>query len=297
MIYSIARRRPRALTALALAICIITWASAYSAIRVALEAYTPAQVAFLRCLASSLILAVYGPIKHIRLPARRDLPAIALAGLFGFTIYNLGLIAGEETVLAGIASFISSSEVAMLAVLAAVFLGERLSIAGWIGIGLCIIGIALISFADAEVAFKGLPGVLLVLVGTLSVSLYSIVQHPLLRKYSVFDVTTYAIWAGTFFLLFTAPDAWAYVSTAPAEATLAVMYLGIFPGTVAYVAWSYILSQMETSRAGSFLAITPIAALGIAWLWLGEIPQTLALIGGVITLAGVIVVNRRGRQA
>jgi drug/metabolite transporter (DMT)-like permease len=44
-----------------------------------------------------------------------------------------------------------------------------------------------------------------------------------------------------------------------------------------------------------FLYLVPAAALLIAWLWLGERPQALALLGGVLVVAGVVVVNRRGK--
>lgn len=51
--------------------------------------------------------------------------------------------------------------------------------------------------------------------------------------------------------------------------------------------------ELPTSRAASFLYVQPLLVLGIAWVWLGEWPSVLALIGGALVLAGVIVVNAR----
>ncbi len=72
--------------------------------------------------------------------------------------------------------------------------------------------------------------------------------------------------------------------------------MGLFPGVVAYIAWSYVLSKMPASRAGSYLSLIPVAALFIAWLWLQEVPSLVALVGGIIVLCGVLLVNRQNTE-
>lgn len=78
--------------------------------------------------------------------------------------------------------------------------------------------------------------------------------------------------------------------------TLATIYLGIFPGALGYVSWAYVLSRLPASTAASFLYLVPVVAIGIAWIWLGELPTFLVVVGGAFVLAGVILVNTRGRK-
>src|SRR5262249_16006845 len=93
-----------------------------------------------------------------------------------------------------------------------------------------------------------------------------------------------------------APGLVSQIRTAPPDATLAVVYLGLFPGAVGYVVWAYALARLSASVAGSFLYLVPAFAIGIAWLWLGEVPTTLSMLGGVVVIIGVIVVNTLGKK-
>lgn len=57
------------------------------------------------------------------------------------------------------------------------------------------------------------------------------------------------------------------------------------------MSWAYALSRLSGSTAASFLYLVPLVAVGIAWFWLGEVPSLLALWGGLLVLAGVVLVN------
>jgi len=85
------------------------------------------------------------------------------------------------------------------------------------------------------------------------------------------------------------------IQFAPLDATLAVIYLGVFPTALAYVTWTYALSRVPASIATSFLYLIPVLAIIIAWLWLGEMPLALSMVGGFLSLLGVVLINTRGR--
>jgi drug/metabolite transporter (DMT)-like permease len=278
------------LTLLAIFAAVIFWASSYPAIRVALVAYTPTQVAFLRYLVASVSLFVYALVVQMPLPKIEDLPGIALSGLLGFTLYNILLNNGETTVSAGTASLIVSCEAGSIAILAWLFFAEKLNRWGWIGIVMGILGVGIISFRDAH--FQISLGMLEIFLAMLAVSFYSVIQKQLLLKYSAIQLTTYSIWAGTLFLFLFAPKAILSIASAPIDSTLAIAYMGFFPGVIAYISWSYVLSKIPISQAGSYLALIPVAAIAIAWIWLGEIPATICLLGGAVVCLGTILVER-----
>ena len=283
---------PKGLTIVAIFATILLWASAFPAISVALTAYTPAEVALLRYIVASLALIIYAIVNRVPIPRLRDLPLIAVCGFIGFTLYNFMLNAGQVTVSAGMASFIISSEVGIIALLARLFFGEHLGKSAWIGVVLCVIGVGIISLGT-DGKFQLSTGVIQVFIATLSISIYSVMQKPLLRRYKPIQFTTYAIWAGTLFLFFLAPQAVFSIQNASIGSTLSVVYMGLFPGVVAYIAWSYVLSQIPAAKAGSYLALIPVAALLISWIWLKEIPALISLLGGSVVFLGVTLVNQR----
>ena len=130
---------------LAVAITVFFWASAFAAISVGLQSYSPGHLALLRFLSASGALLVYAVATRMRLPALHDLLAVLLGGFLGFTVYHVALNYGQLTVPAGTSSLLIATAPAMIALLATLFLGERLNRWGWGGIALSFAGVALIA--------------------------------------------------------------------------------------------------------------------------------------------------------
>jgi drug/metabolite transporter (DMT)-like permease len=281
--------------AAALAVTVVFWASAFAGIRAGLEAYGPGQVALFRFLVASVALAGFAAVVRMRMPEGRDLPAVLLAGFLAFTFHHAALNYGEVTVSAGAASVLINTVPIFTALLAVNFLGERLRPVGWVGMGVSFAGAALISLGEGEglrLDSRALPIVL----AAVSSSIYFVFQKPYLSRYGALAFTTYAVWAGSLLALPFLPGLVSQVPSAPLGTTLAMVYLGVFPTAIAYVTYAYAFSRMAASRAVSFLYLIPVLAYLIAWLWLGEVPTLLSVVGSVVTLVGVVIVNARSRR-
>ena len=283
-------------TWLALSAALFLWASAYAGIRVGLKSYSPAHVALFRFLVASVVLAIYATQAHFRRPRWRDVPRLALTGMFGISFYNLALNYGEVSVSAGVSSLLIFSAPIWIALLSTVMLNERLTVLGWGGVFISFIGVAMIAAGEGG-GFHFSPQALLLAAAALSSSIYIVMQKQLLQTYSALEVTTYSIWFGTLLLLPFGMGLVHAIHTAPVGATLAVVYLGVFPAAIAFTAWAYVISHGPVNRMSSFLYLVPVLAIGIAWVWLGEIPRMMSLLGGVVALAGVVIVNVWGKAS
>ncbi|RWS44695.1 EamA family transporter [Bacillus mycoides] len=272
------------------AFTILIWGTAFPGIRMGLEAYTPEHLTLLRLLIASLILFLFSLIYKLRLPDLKDIPIIFIFGALGFTIYHIALNYGEKSVNAGPASFIVSVTPILTTILASIFLNEKMKLNGWIGGVISLVGIAFLSLSQGDSIHLN-SGVLLILLAAISESLFFAFQKPYLKKYGFLPFTIYTIWSGTVCMLIFLPGIYEEIVAAPIEITLSVIYLGVFPTVLPYIALAYITSHAGASEATSSLYLTPVTACFIAWIWLGEVPTFISIAGGIITILGVVITH------
>jgi len=275
-------------------VALVTWSSAYASIAYALAAFTPGGVALARLSIASLCFALLLAVKRVPLPARRDWPQLALLGVIGLTVYHLCLNYAETRIASGTASILISLVPAATAAWSAIWLRERLSARTLMGLGVALLGVVLVVLASGkQVRFE--PMAALVLISVLASAIYFVGLKPLFARNSTLGVTAFGFFAGTLGSLpfgLHLPQA---VAAAPWPAIAALLWLGIAPTFIGYIAWNVAIHRSSASQVSSFIYFSPPIAVLIGWVWLGERPGPLTLVGGVVTVAGVVLANTKRR--
>ncbi|WP_412518968.1 DMT family transporter [Staphylococcus simulans] len=272
-------------------ITILLWASAFPAIKLALQDFKAEDLSALRLFIAAIILCIVGIIKKIAFPHIKDIPFILLLGFCGFTVYHVALSIGEYYVSAGVASLIVSTTPIFSALLATFFLKEKFSKLAWLGSIIAFIGVALISLGNGDQRAAALLGVVLILLASLGESIYFSFQKQLLDKYGFMPLTIYTIVSGALFMTLFLPNSFHELQHAHINTMIAVLYLGIFPTVLPYIALAYTIQKIGVSDATISLYLTPAVSLLLAYLMLGEIPTLIAILGGIVTLVGVAITS------
>jgi len=284
-------------TLLAVALTITCWAANFPTLRFAIQEYDPRYVALLRFLFASLATGGYALAVRMPLPPLRDLGAFVFFGLTGLALSTLVLTYGLTSVSAGAGSFLVGTIPVFSALLARFFLAERLGPLGWVGIAVSLSGIGLIAVGEAREG-EGMrlnPGTALIVLSAFFQSIFYVFQKPYHRRYSAMQITCYTMWSATAWLLVFLPGLPGAVRAAPAAHTLAVAFLGLFPTGVAFAAWAYALSRAKAANVTSAMYVMPALSIMLAYAWLGEVPTLFSVAGGVVALAGVVLLNVWGR--
>lgn len=279
----------------ALLVAIIVWSSAFVGIRAGLNGYSPEGLALLRFLvASTCMTLVYFLLAKRSKMLWRDIVPLLLLGVVGIGFYNITLNRGEEVISSGMSSFIIAQSPVITALFALLFLGERFNTLVILGFAISMIGVICIALGEMH-GFTWDISLTYILAATFIASIYSISQKTYLKKYSAIETTTLIIWGGTLFLMIYFPKLQHDIVVAPLSSTLTVIYLGVFPAAIGYLAWGYALSEIPAAHAASYLYFMPFIALLIGWLWLGEVPVMLSVVGGLLAIGGVWLVNHSYR--
>lgn len=271
---------------------ILLWASAFVGIKIALVGYSPGPLALLRFLVASLCMVILYRNQQNQLAMPwKDRVQLMIVGMAGIGIYNICLNYGELTVSAGIASFIIGLMPIFTVLLSLVFLRERMNAGTWMGIILSMLGLSLLSLGEGSQ--DGMTqGILFILISSLVGSIQTIMKKRFLKKYSSVRVISWVIWGGTLLLLIYVPALVNELPQASYYSTAVVIYMGIFPAAVAYLAWTYVLKKMPAAKASTSLYILPFASTMLGYFFLAEQPSVISLTGGGIALFGALIAHR-----
>ncbi|GAA4979604.1 DMT family transporter [Kineococcus glutinatus] len=281
---------------LAVAVTVVSWASAFVVIRWVGPSFAPAPLALGRLLVGVVALgALLAVRRRWMAPQRREWALLLLCGLAWFAAYNVALNAAERLVDAGTAAMLVNVGPLLIALLAGALLGEGFP--RWLlaGAGIAFTGTVLIGVATAGGGSADVTGVLLCLLAALTYAAGVLAQKPLLARLPALQVTWTACTIGALACLPAAGGLVDDAARAPAGAVAALVYLGAVPTALAFGTWAFALSRMPAGRLAVATYLSPPLAVLGSWALLGEAPPLLALAGGALALVGVALSRRTSR--
>jgi drug/metabolite transporter (DMT)-like permease len=293
---SASAERSGRLALMAAGVTVVLWASAFVAIRSAGRDFSPGALALGRLVCGSVVLGLVARARREGWPPRAAWPGIVTSGVLWFGVYMVALNWGEQKVDAGTAAIVVSLGPIIIALLSGWRLKEGFPPGVLAGVAVSFAGVIVVGVATAGTGHASVAGVLLCLLAALAFAIAVVSQKPALRYGSALQVTTLGAAIGALACLPFSGQLVSQVSVAPFAATLQVCYLGVFPTAIGFTTWAYALARTPAAKMGATTYVVPAITVLISWAALGQVPALLAIVGGVLCLAGVALSRRRPRS-
>jgi drug/metabolite transporter (DMT)-like permease len=228
---------------------------------------------------------------------RAHLPLMVMLSATGFAINNALSYWALQYTQAINALLIQSSGPLFVALWSLLLFGIRLTWAQSAGIAISLVGVLTILLRGDFAALAGIgfnKGDVMFASAVLSFGLYSalMTRRPVTHQLSLIAFT---IGCGALLLMpFSIWEFWSGSRLHFDALTIATLvYIVIFPSTLAYLFFNRGIALIGPNRAAPFFHLVPAFGSAMAILLLGEQPRLFHLVGYLLVLAGVVIASRQ----
>jgi drug/metabolite transporter (DMT)-like permease len=263
---------------------------------------SPTQLTMFRVLGTAVVAGIVLLVRDrssFRV-SRRQLLTLAILGVTGVALLQGSYAAALHLLPVGIALLIEYTAVVLVALVAFIFLGEKVRARLWIAIGLVLVGLALV--AQIWTGALNPLGVIFGVIAAVTLTVYFLVGE---RQVSSAPPLVVAFWTMTFASAF-----WAIFSgwwtlnphvlaravslggnlAAVHTPVWALLAWNILLGTFAPFVLSFnALKRLSATAAGVISTSEVIFAFLFAWVWLGEGLGLVQMVGAFVVLVGVVL--------
>ena len=294
-----------------LAAVVLFWGLNFAIIKVPLAVMPPLVVNVVRF---ALAAAVLGTA-HLATCRRRGVPVtitfqkagwqVVGLGLLGQVVYQAGFILGIARTTAGTAAILIAASPLVTAAAAHALGIDRMRAAGWAGFALSLVGVGVVVLAkpadpDAATQAGDFLGVAMLLGSATAWGLATVWSRTLLdRGATALGLSFWGVLTAMPVLFGIAVPSLRTMSWAPVGGPewAAIVYSGVLSIGIAYWLWYVSVQRVGPSRTAAFSNLTPFVGVGAGVVFLGEPFVAMQAVGGVLVIAGLVVMRRGGRAA
>lgn len=278
----------------ALSVVILFWSGNFIVGRAVSGTIPPFTLAFVRWMGALLIILPFAwrPLRVDRAILLRHWKAMLVLGLIGVASFNAFIYSGLRFTAATNALLLQAAIPALVLLFSALFFAQRAPLLQIAGVGLSMMGVAVIVLRGDLSAIAGLTlniGDILVLCGVLCWSLYTCLLrfrpdcHPL-----SFLAVTFAIGAVAMAPLAAGELADAAIPITPGVAG-AFLYVALFPSLIAYRLYNAAVLDIGAGPAGQAITLMPLFGALLAAILLSEPLHGFHLTGMFLILGGIFL--------
>jgi drug/metabolite transporter (DMT)-like permease len=282
---------------LPLLVACLFWALGHPLGRIILKTVHPFQLGAVNLVVGFIVLflflAISGRVKQLRLMSGTDILSSLALGAVGFALYQVFTFSALARIPASVNALLVATNVVIITILSPLFLREKVTWTRGLGIGCAFVGVAFVTFNNGFSPGSGLDlgGCGFSLLAAVSFAAYTILGKRLVERNDPLMVTSLALFSGAVLLSVFAGVTIGFkgLGSAGALAWWLMIALGATMIGISYPLWFECLRRFPASRASVFIYVTPVLAVVLSFLILGEHFSWLFYLGGALVLGGVAV--------
>lgn len=280
---------PRTADILFTALAPAIWGSTYLVTTEALPAGYPVTLAALRALPAGLLLLMITRC----LPPRLWLGRVFLLGAFNFALFWVLLFVAAYRLPGGVAATLGALQAMMVILMARGWLGTPIRAGAVVAAATGVLGVALLLLGP-EAALDPL-GIMAGLGGAASMAAGTVLSRKWQPPVSALSVTAWQLTAGGIILL---PLALIIEPPLPPLSVMnlaGLIWLGLVGAAATYAIWFRGVARLEPSAVSMLGMMSPVTAVLLGWIWLGQSLSLLQAVGAAVVLASVWFGQRTSR--
>ena len=275
---------------------IVIWGTNFSLVKVALRDFPEIPFNAMRMVVgTSVFLAAIWFTRDRAKPrpplTRTDWIQLFFLGMVGTFLYQLCFVAAVRRTSVGNGSLIIGLSPIVISLMSAVVGHERIRPLRWVGVFMALLGLYFVVGHGVDFSAASLRGDLLMLGGVMCWATYSVASQPILKRHSplVVIAITFSVGA-TMYLLMMSPILldvnWSAVSGFSWFLMFSSAFLAL---NVSYWIWYTGLKKLGGSRTSMYSYLTPIVAMIVAAIWIGEPISGNQVAGASAIFAGLLI--------